>query len=142
MEFEHTLTCPAPRAVAWQFWSNVNNWAVVDPAVEWVKLEGDFVAGTVGRTKPVGLEPNEWRLAEVQDGTSAIIEVQAPGAVLRFLWTFSEIGAEETSIEQRVTLQGEQAADYEEALQGLAQGIPAGMEKLKAGIIQAAQHGH
>ena len=139
MEFKYTVTCPVPRAFAWKFWSDVKNWAVVDPAVEWVKLDGDFVTGTIGRTKPVGQEPNEWRLAQVKDGTRAIIEIQAPGAVLQFIWTFCEITPEETRIEQKVVLQGEQAAAYTEGMKELEQGIPAGMEKLKTAILEEAR---
>jgi len=61
-EFEHSIECQVGRDFAWKFWTNVDNWAAVDPAVEWAKLEGPFIAGTKGRTKPRGADPNEWEV--------------------------------------------------------------------------------
>lgn len=45
--FTHSVECAAGREFAWAFWSEVGNWAAVDPAVESVnresRLEGDSV---------------------------------------------------------------------------------------------------
>ena len=43
----------------------------------------------------------EWRLIDVQDGESAIIEILADGAVLRFRWVFEESADGDTRIENR-----------------------------------------
>jgi hypothetical protein len=45
LTFEHAVECQASTAFAWRFWTDMNNWAIVDPAVEWAKLDGPFVAG-------------------------------------------------------------------------------------------------
>jgi hypothetical protein len=45
-KFEHSVECQVRRDFAWKFWTNVDNWAVVDPAVEWAKLEGLFISLT------------------------------------------------------------------------------------------------
>lgn len=88
--FSYSIDCQANKDFAWGFWSDVNNWAVVDPGVESASLDGPFAAGTKGTTKPRGLEPTEWSLVEVQEGNSATIEIAVPGAVVRFVWRFEE----------------------------------------------------
>ena len=82
-KFEHSVECQVSRDFAWQFWTNVDNW-VLDPSVESVKLNGSFAAGTKGTTKPRDLDPVDWQLTEVQDRSSAVIEIPAPGAIVRF----------------------------------------------------------
>src|ERR1051325_8517387 len=69
--FEHTVQTPVNREFAWQFWTDVANWAVVDASVESVQLNGPFAAGTSGTTKPRGLDLVEWYIREVQDGHRA-----------------------------------------------------------------------
>ena len=138
MEFEHAVTCPVHRGFAWSFWTDVDNWAVVDPAVEWVKLEGPFAAGTKGRTKSVGMDVNEWTISEVDEGERAVIRIQAPGAVVSFEWVFADTPEGGTKIVQKVKLEGERAGDYAEGMRQLEQGIPVGMEKLVRAITRAA----
>jgi len=137
-QFEHSVECNTGRDFAWKFWTNVENWAVIDDAIEWVKLDGEFAAGTTGRTKPRGFEPNEWKLAEVQDGKSAIIEIPLPDAVGKFHWTFAASGNGGTMITQRVTLEGEHADSYIEAMQNLEVGLPQGMKNLAEAIDESA----
>jgi hypothetical protein len=138
-EFEHSIECQVERDFAWKFWTNVDNWAVVDPAVEWAKLEGPFIAGTMGRTKPRGADPNEWKLAEVEEGNRAVIEIAAPGATVKFHWGFVDIIGGGTRMTQKVTLEGERAAEYEEGMKGLENGIPSGMERLVEAMVKAAR---
>jgi Polyketide cyclase / dehydrase and lipid transport len=137
-KFEHAVECPVGRDFAWRFWSDVGNWAAVDSSVEWVKLDGPFARGTKGTTKPRGFAVTEWVLAEVQDGRSAVIEVAAPGAVLRFSWAFEEQAAGVTRITQRVSLEGERAGDYAGAMKEFEAGIPAGMSNLARAMARAA----
>jgi len=111
-KFEYSVECQASRDCAWRFWSDVDNWPAVDPSVESVKLDGLFMAGTKGMTKPRGLEPVEWRLAEVQEYSRARIEIPAPGTVLTCLWIFEDTLNGGTSITQQCSLEGEQAVDY------------------------------
>src|SRR5437763_10986220 len=101
--FEHTVDCPVSREFAWQFWTHVDNWNF-DPSVESVALDGPFAAGTRGTTKPRGLDPINWQVVDVQDGHSAIIEIDLPGAVVTFRWQFAELPNAATRITQQVTL--------------------------------------
>ena len=138
-EFEHSIECQVGRNFAWKFWTNVDNWAAVDPAVEWAKLEGPFIAGTKGRTKSLGADPNEWKLAEVEEGRRAVIEITAPGATVKFHWSFTDMTGGGARITQKVTLEGERAAEYEEGMKLLEKEMPPGMERLVEAMVRAAR---
>ena len=138
-EFEHSIECPVSKDFAWRFWSDIENWIVVDSSVEWVKLEGDFIVGTKGFTKPRGAEPAEWELLEVEDGKSAVIGIFLPGAVLKFHWNFADSSSTDgVLISQRVTLTGEQTENYAEGMEFLKKEMPQGMQNLVKGMIKAA----
>lgn|SRR5262245_13497217 len=135
--FEHSVKVRATRAAAWRFWSDVANWAAIDPAIEWACLDGPFETGTSGRTKPVGAPATQWTLVAVEPASRAIIELTAPGAVVRFTWTLRDDNSGGAMMTQRVELEGTEAAQYLEAVQGLAENIPLGMDKLVSAIERA-----
>ena len=136
--FTHSVECRAGREAAWRFWSDLKNWAAVDPAVESAKLDGPFEAGSRGETRTRGGGPVEWRLAEVNEGSGAVVEVSLPGAVVRFALKFEESGEGVTRITQRVTLEGERAGEYVEGMKMLEQNMPAGMDRLAEAIEKAS----
>jgi len=136
--FEHSIECQIGRDFAWKFWTNIDNWAVVDPAVEWAKLEGPFIAGTKGRTKPRGADPNEWKLAEVEEGKRAVIELAAPGTTMKFHWSFADLPGGGVRLTQIITFEGERAAEYEEGMKMLEKEVPSGMERLVEAMVKAA----
>jgi Polyketide cyclase / dehydrase and lipid transport len=137
-EFVHSVECSASREFAWQFWTHVDNW-MFDVSVESVRLDGPFATGTTGTTKPRGGDPINWQLVDVQDGHSALIEINLPGAVVTFRWQFAELSNAATRITQQVTLAGERAADYIAGAAELEKGIPQGMRTLAEEITKAAQ---
>ena len=137
-EFRHSTDAPVSRDFAWQFWTNVENWVVVDPSVEWVNLDGTFASGARGTTKPQGFAQTGWMLSGVQEGRRAVIEVAVPGAVMRFLWVFEESAGGGTRITQRVSLEGERAEDYLGGMKEFEEGIPAGMRSLAQAMVRAA----
>ncbi len=128
----------ASRDAAWRFWSDLANWSAVDPAVEWARLDGPFEAGSTGSTKPVGGPATRWTLAAVEPGRRAVIELAAPGAVVRFTWALEDAGGGGTTLTQRVELEAADAARYLDGVRVLAENIPAGMNKLVAAIEAAA----
>ena len=136
--FEHAVECPVGRAFAWQFWSTPENW-LFDTSVESVTINGPFAAGTIGTTKPRGSDPLNWQLIEVDDGHRAVIEMNLPGAVVRFYWQFEELTNAATRISQRVTLEGERSADYTAGTAQLEKGIPEGMRQLSEEIVKATR---
>jgi hypothetical protein len=126
--FEHSVECGVPVAFAWNFWTDVSNWAL-DADVESLEFAGPFAAGSRGFTNSKSSGRIEWQIVEVQTG-KAVIEFPLPGAVGRFTWTFEDIGRR-TRITQHCTLEGEQADTYAKAIApSLEVGIPAGMRKL------------
>jgi len=126
--FEHSVDCPVPRSVAWQFWTHVENWKL-DADVEAVELNGPFAAGSNGATMTRSGGRVEWRITEVQPGMAALIEVPFPQGIGRFHWTFEDLGAI-TRIKQRISLSGETSPLIEEIARGMEAGVPAGMQKL------------
>lgn len=135
-KFAHSVDCPVSREFAWQFWSHVENW-LFDTSAESVTLDGPFAAGTRGTTKPRGLDPLDWQLVEVQDGHTAVIEMNLPGAVVKFHWRFEELPDNATRISQQVTMEGERIENYMAGAAELEKGIPEGMKKLTEEIIKA-----
>jgi hypothetical protein len=136
--FTHSVKCAIDRKFAWAFWSEVGNWAAVDPSVESVRLDGPFEAGARGETRTRRGGPVEWRLAEVNEESGAVVEMSMPGAVLRFALTFEESCEGGTRITQRVTLEGERAGEYAEGMKTLEQNMPAGMSRLAEAIEKSS----
>ena len=84
MEISTFCGVPVSRDLAWQFWTNVENWPTVDGSVESVRLNGPFAAGSTGVTRSRDIDPVEWRLVEVNDGSSAVIEIRRSFFLIRF----------------------------------------------------------
>ena len=114
------------------------NWAEVDPAVEWARVDGAFEAGARGETKPVGAPANAWQVVEVDPGRRAVIELRVPGAEVRFSWSFEDGRDGGAVLTQVVEVSHDTAEKNPEAMQGLAAGIPPGMQKLATAIDRAA----
>ena len=138
---EHSVECRVGRDFAWQFWTNVDNWAVVDPGVDSVELDGPFAVGSRGATKIGDQPPIEWQITEVEDGKRALIEIVVPGAVAKFLWMFADAAGGNTRITQQVSIEGEQTDQYyaENFGKEMENGMPAGMQRL-ADAIEAANN--
>lgn len=134
--FEHSVQCPVPREFAWDYWTDVSNWTL-DSDVDFVELEGAFAPGVRGVTQSKTSGRVEWQIAEVAPPGRAVIEFAAPGAVARFVWTFTQM-EDGTRMTQRFSLAGEQAQNYVEAVGvGMKAGIPQGMEKLCQAMVAA-----
>jgi len=135
--FEYSVHCEVTVEFAWNFWTNVKNWAF-DSDIDSVEIDGPFAAGTRGFTNSKSSGRIEWCIVEVRAGR-AVIEFPLSGAVGRFVWTFEDTSGF-TRITQHCTLQGEQADAYVKAVAaGLEAGIPAGMKKLCRKMEDAAR---
>ena len=132
-QFQHSVQAGVGRQAAWDFWTNVDNWAL-DPAVESVTLDGEFAAGSEGTTHTKGgPEPIKWKMTSVTPGTEAVIEIPLPGAVVRFEWKFEEVNSKRTTLTQKITLNGEKVEDYMPMVgQDFENGVRQGMAKLAA----------
>jgi hypothetical protein len=139
-ELKHSVIADAPRQTVWEFVSNIDNLARVEgDAVESMTLDGPFQAGTNGTTKMWGQEPTHWRLADVLPPERAVYEMELPGAVVRFSWTYEEWAGGRTRLSQHITLEGPGAESYVPIMeQNLAPNFGKGMEKLAAEIARFA----
>ena len=133
------MECKADRNFAWQFWTDVSNWPVVDSSVESATLDGPFRSGANVITRPRGGEPIHGRIEDVRDGSSAVVIIPVPGAALRCAWKFEDTGIRATRITQRAAIEGEKAQDYvHTVVPELEKGIPQGMRRLADTIEQFA----
>jgi len=134
---EYSMECGVTAEFAWNFWTNVSNWAL-DADMESVEIDGPFAAGAQGVTNSKSSGRIKWRIVEAQAGR-AVIEFPLSGAVARFSWTFEGTGAG-ARITQCCSLKGEQANTYaKEFGSRLEAVISAGMLKLCVAMERAAQ---
>jgi hypothetical protein len=133
-QFEYSVECGASRQFAWDYWTNVANWA--DPPAEF-QLDGPFKPGAHLTTKVPGQPPWESVIEEVVPGCEATIEMRLVGAALRFHWRFETVTAERTKITQRLTLNGAKAKEFIKPVSILEQTVPDGMKRLGATMALA-----
>jgi uncharacterized protein YndB with AHSA1/START domain len=50
--FECSDETRASREAVWALWSDPERWAEFNPAIEWVRIDGEFAAGAKGKLKP------------------------------------------------------------------------------------------
>ena len=136
--FEHSVECKTERDFAWQFWTNISNWPVVDYSVESAVLDGPFRSGAKFITKPRGGEAINGQLEDVRDGRWAVVIIHIPGAALRCVWKFEDAGKSITRLTQQATIEGEKAQDYLSEVAELERTIPQGMQRLAETIEQFA----
>lgn len=128
--FQHTVDCHAPRQVAWNYWTNIQNWD--DPPARF-EMQGDFRDGARLRT----ILPDqtlESTIHEVQPGSIVMLDMKLPGADLLFHFTFEDADVAGSRITQRVSLSGANAEAFLTNAKLLEQTIPQGMAKLVAAI--------
>src|SRR5690349_8235449 len=136
--FEHSVEVSVPAEFAWQFWTNVANWAL-DADVVSVEIDGPFQTGTRGVTNSRSSGPIQWTLANVEPGR-AVVAIEMPDARAEFVWKFEDLGGT-TRITQHVSLSGAEAGKYAEGFgPALEAGIPAGMAKL-ASVMEERRAG-
>ena len=136
--FEHAIECSVSVPFAWSFWTNVDHWRL-DADVVSIDIDGDFAAGTQGVTHTKSSGTIHWRIIEVVSPSKAVLEIPAPGAAARFVWTFEDRDGK-TRITQQVSLSGEQSAMYADTVgRALQAGIPSGMRKLCEAMQAAAR---
>ncbi len=83
-------------------------------SVEWVKLLGPFVVGTLGAAKTPGREPYAWKITQLDPEHSGTIEMPLDGAVFCNVMIMESIGPNRTRITQRLSLTGIKAIDFAE----------------------------
>ena len=136
---EHSVETTATPAFTWTYMTDVKNWD--DPPAEF-KLHGPFASGSPGTTEMPGQPARHWELKDVTPGKSYTIEIALAGAVISCRWVFDELPGGRTQLTQHVTLEGENASSYTDAVrQAFGPGLAPGMSRIVAGISEAyARH--
>jgi uncharacterized protein YndB with AHSA1/START domain len=139
-ELKHSVIANAYRQTVWEFVSNIDNLALVEgDAVESMTLDGPFKAGARGMTKMRGQEPTHWRLTEVEPPERAVYEMELPGAVVHFTWTYEELTDDRTRLSQHIVLGGPGAEAYVSAMEEhFAPNVGKGMERIAEEIARYA----
>jgi hypothetical protein len=139
-QLEYSVETEASPDFAWSFWTNVTNWD--DPPAQFV-LDGPFAADSHGTTVLPGQETRRWTIRDVQPGKSFVIEMLLDRATLSFEWGFEAASDRRTRLTQRITLSGENSADYVEAVQaGFAPALSEGMNRIAKLIASQARMLH
>jgi hypothetical protein len=134
-EMTHSVETNASPAFAWEFWTNVGNWA--DPPAEF-ELDGPFADGSRGTTRLPGKEPLHWIIREVTPSSAATIEMQLERATPSFEWRFLRLADGRTKVTQRVALTGDNADAYLSQVKStFTASLPDGMNKLAAAMANA-----
>ncbi|HYH25949.1 MAG TPA: hypothetical protein VD834_11415 [Blastococcus sp.] len=123
---------------AWWFWTEVGNWAVVDPAISHVRVDPAFEVGARGTTVTHEGTQVEWCISEVAAPRRARIEFPVPGAALRVSWVFRPGSTGGCTMTQTMELSGERATEYEPIVgPPMERSAPEGLHRLAAAIDEA-----
>jgi 16S rRNA (guanine966-N2)-methyltransferase len=122
-EHTHSVEVSVPRDFAWNYMSNVSNWA--DPPAVF-HLDGPFTTGTRGTTTMPGQPPLNWHLRDVRSPETYTVEFDVPGASFSATWTFEGINADHARLTQRIAL--------DRPNETLAANLAPGMEKIARSI--------
>jgi hypothetical protein len=135
----HSVEVDASPAFAWNYWTNVANWA--DPPAQF-ELDGPFAAGSQGTTRLPGQALLRWLIRDVMAPKAAVIAMQLHGADLSFEWRFEGLPSGRTRISQRVVLRGERAGAYRRQVEStFPSTLPEGMKKIATAMATSeARH--
>ncbi|MCC4107170.1 SRPBCC family protein [Serratia ureilytica] len=104
---EQVATQATPEQI-WAMWQDAASWPCWDRELEWVRLEGEFIVGTVGRMKPASGPEVKFRLSDVSPLRSFSDVAQLP--LTRLVFNHEYLSPQEDSataqIRHSVTLSG------------------------------------
>lgn len=138
-EFEHSIYTKANRMDAWNYWTDVENHAKMEPGVKKIELDGPFETGTPGRTITEDYA-QEWKLANVIEGKQFTIIGYTPDGEgsLSFSWTFEDEDAG-TRMTQHIKATGSTVEEHPEEFRQMEKGAPKGMAKLASELNRLAE---
>ncbi|MDJ6542859.1 hypothetical protein LEC72_25045 [Salmonella enterica] len=104
---EQVTTLATPEQI-WAMWQDVASWPCWDRELEWVRLEGKFVVGAVGRMKPASGTGVKFCISEVVPLRSFSCVVQLP--LTRLVFSHEYLSSAEcygtANIRHSVTMNG------------------------------------
>jgi hypothetical protein len=130
--YEHSAETTADADAIWPLYSDVSRWPSWNGAVEHVRLDGPFVAGTVGELTPPGQEPLPFRIVTAIEKVGYTSETEIADTVtLRLTNSLTALPAGGTRITHRAELVGPGADFFGQSFgPALTAGIPKSVEAL------------
>jgi putative intracellular protease/amidase/uncharacterized protein YndB with AHSA1/START domain len=129
---EHSVdTAAAPEAV-WRRYRDVSTWSEWNGAVESVRLDGEFAAGTAGTLTPPDQDPLPFRVISATENEGYVSETDIADTVaLRLASRLAPLPDGGTRITHRVELHGPAAPYFAQSFGPiLAAGVPRTLEAL------------
>lgn len=128
---EHSADSKASPEAVWARYVDVDHWREWSPkGVEKSSIEGDFEAGTKGRSKAPNLPEGKFELVEVEPETRFVSKAKLPGGSLLFEHNLEPIDGG-TRITHRATIQGPMTFLWSPVIGRIIErGMPAGVERL------------
>ena len=132
--FEHSVETTASPATVWGLYADVAGWPRWNAAVQSVKLDGPFQAGTSGWLTPPGAEPLPFTILAASEGTGYVSETTIAETVrLRATNTLSQLPGGGCRILHRAELVGPAAEYFGQSFgPALRDGVPRTAEALAA----------
>ena len=127
-EFEHTIYTKAKRKDAWDFWSDFDNHARMEPGVKRIELDGPVETGTTGRTITEDYT-QEWKLTEVIEQERIVITGHSPDGMLIFTWNFEDEG-NGTRLTQSIEATESLVEQYPDEFRQMEKHVPGAMARL------------
>jgi uncharacterized protein YndB with AHSA1/START domain len=128
--FEHSADSAASKEAVWRRYADVSQWPQWSPAIEWARLDGEFVVGAKGRSKARGAPAGGFRLIRVEPNAVFASTTWLPGARLVFEH-FIKPRDGGIQITHRATLSGPLTGLYKRRMRSLTeQSLPEGVERL------------
>ncbi|ECI9604892.1 hypothetical protein C9X02_20800 [Salmonella enterica subsp. enterica serovar Enteritidis] len=106
--YSEQVTTLAPPEQIWTMWQDASTWPCWDTELEWVRLEGEFVIGTVGLMKPTSGPEVKFRLSEVVPlrSFSSVAQLPLTRLVFNHEYLSSQEGDGAAQIRHSVTMYG------------------------------------
>jgi hypothetical protein len=105
-EITERAVITADAATAWNVSTDVDNWASWDPHEQAARLDGPFVAGATGWSKPRGGPATDWTVTEVTEHRRWASRCALPGGALAGENTFEPIGTSRLRCTRTVRVSG------------------------------------
>lgn len=129
--FSHSLPVTIDKQLFWTIWTDVPAWPDWDTPLAEAMLDGEFIAGAVGKLKTKSGQQSTFTLKHVSQGESYTFETKLPGALLVIRRYFREANSGLTFV-HNVRFEGSLGFVFAQLLgRGFMRDLSPVMERLK-----------
>jgi hypothetical protein len=115
-QYEHSAETTAPAGAIWRLWADVGGWPAWNGDIERIELRGPFAAGSTISMTPIGDEPVELALREVEPEARFVDEAKLDGVVVRTEHRIDPAGEGRLRVTYRTEITGDGASDIGRAI--------------------------